>query len=129
MSISNRLYALLESLLSGVSSIAVTFASGATIPGAPEAMRANSAATDQRLTVSNAVVQLSVLNAFTTQIFWTSEDAEIRVTFDGSNPTTTNGHIIAIGSSGIWSATLAGQAKFIRTGSTDGAIHATEMIA
>lgn len=90
----------------------------------------NGTQADQRLTVDNTVggVQFSSLHASTLYVFWTSEDAECRVTFDGSAPTTTNGHVIPAGSSGIWSATLAAAAKFIRTGSTSAVIHASQLL-
>lgn len=37
-----------------------------------------------------------------------------RVTFDGSAPTSTNGHLLANGYSAVWSAARIAAAKFIR---------------
>ena len=88
----------------------------------------NGTKADQRLTVDDTVggVQFSAFDAATTHVFWTLETAQVRVTFDGSAPTTTNGHILNAGDSGVWNATLAAAAKFIRTGST-ATIHASQM--
>jgi hypothetical protein len=49
------------------------------------------------------------------------------VTFDNSAPTTTNGHIINPGDSGVWAKALATAAKFIRTGASSATIHASQM--
>lgn len=89
----------------------------------------NSTQADQRLTVDATVggVQFSAFHADTLYVFWSNEDAQCRVTFDASAPTTTNGHIINIGDSGVWSKALATAAKFIRTGGTSAVIHASQM--
>jgi len=94
-----------------------------------EALRPNGTAADQRLTVDNTVggVQFSAFAVGTSHVFWTSEDAECRVTFDDSAPTTTNGHVIAAGSSGVWTVEMAEAAKFIRTTATSAVIHASQM--
>ncbi len=88
------------------------------------------AVNDQSLTVDATAggVQLSALNAATQYVFWTSDTADCRVTFDGSSPTASNGHYIPEGSSGIWSADLAADAKFIRTGTVSAVITATQMV-
>lgn len=98
---------------------------------APDNLIPNGTEADQRLTVdaTGGGVQLSALHANTTHIFWTLETAEIRVTFDGSAPTSSNGHIISVGQNGVWPAALAAAAKFIRTGASSGVIHASQMKA
>jgi hypothetical protein len=94
-------------------------------------LQPNSTQADQRLTVDNTVggVQFSAFAASTTHVFWTSEAAECRVTFDGSAPLTTNGHAIPAGSSGTWTKAMATAAKFIRTTATDAVIHASQLKA
>lgn len=87
----------------------------------------NGAEADQRLTVDDSVRQFAAFHSDTTAIYWTSEAAECRVTFDGSAPTTSNGHVIAAGSSGTWPATTAAVAKFIRTTGVSAVIHASQM--
>lgn len=81
----------------------------------------------QRLTVGNSVCQFDSFHAETSAVYWTAEAAECRVTFDGSDPTTTNGHNIAAGSSGTWSVAAATAAKFIRTTGVSAIIHASQM--
>ena len=51
-------------------------------------------------TASNFIV--AALNANTSHIYWTLEGADIRLTIDGSTPTTTAGHIFKDGNSGIF---------------------------
>lgn len=89
----------------------------------------NGAQADQALTVDATAggVQFAAFHADTTQVFWDCQDAPCRVTFDGSAPTTTNGHLIQPGDSGIWTKALAAAAKFIRTGATSGLIHASQL--
>lgn len=90
-------------------------------PNGPEA--------DQRLTVDATAggVQFTAFAADTQFVFWTCEDAQCRVTFDGSAPTSANGHIINPGDSDVWLAILAKAAKFIRAGATSAVIHASQM--
>ena len=82
---------------------------------------------DQRLTVDNTVRQFDPFHSETAAVYWTAEAAECRVTFDGSDPTTTNGHVIAAGSSGTWSVAMAAAARFIRTTGVSAIIHASQM--
>jgi hypothetical protein len=72
-------------------------------------------------------VQLAALHADTTHVFWSNETAPCRVTFDGSGPTTTNGHLINIGDSGVWSKAMAAAAKFIRTGAVSAVVSASQL--
>lgn len=89
----------------------------------------NSTQGDQRLTVDDTVggVQLTALHADTTHVYVTLEDAQVRVTFDGSAPTTTNGHILNPYYAAYWPKARATAAKFIRTGATSGVIHCSQM--
>jgi len=80
--------------------------------------------TDERLTVSTSVEQFATT--------WYDEDAkfiyvdvqgaDIMVTFDGFDPSASNGHKFASGFYGFWSARQADAAKMIRAGGTDAAI-------
>ncbi len=87
-----------------------------------------SAVADQRLTVDNTVggVQFSAFSDTTTMIVLDVQDADVMCTFDGSAPTTTNGHRLYSGSHYTWSTAAAQQAKFIRQGATSAAIQASE---
>jgi hypothetical protein len=103
-----------------------------TIPVTPAALQdlvPNGIQADQRLTVDATAggVQFAAFHADTTHVIWSAEAAEVRVTFDSSAPTSTNGHIIPIGTTGVWAKALAVAAKFIRTGGTSGIIHASQV--
>lgn len=102
---------------------------GVVATGASQSLTPNAAQADQRLTVDDTAggVQFAAFHADTTQVFWTCEAAQCRVTFDGSAPTSTNGHIIEVGDSGLWSVAMATAAKFIRTGATSAVIHASQL--
>ena len=86
-------------------------------------------APDEALTVDATAggVQLAALHADTTHVFWSNETAPCRVTFDGSAPTSTNGHLVNIGDSGIWAKATAAAAKFIRTGAVSAVVSASQM--
>lgn len=86
--------------------------------------------TDQRLTVDSTAggVQLSAFAADSDYIVWDVQDADIMVTFDGSAPTTTNGHRLYAGQAGTWSVPTATAMKAIRQGATSGVLHATPFI-
>ena len=87
-----------------------------------------SAVADQRLTVDNTGggVQFSAFSDTTNMIVLDVQDADVMCTFDGSAPTTTNGHRLYSGSHYTWSTAAAQQAKFIRQGATSAAIQASE---
>ena len=106
-----------------------TFAVQALVPFAAENLVPNATEADQALTVdaTAAGVQFAALHANTTHVFWSLETASVRVTFDASTPTTTNGHLLQPGDSGVWSKALASAAKFIRTGATSGVVSASQM--
>ena len=62
-------------------------------PSASENLIPNATEADQELTVADTAggVQFAAFHASTTHVFWTLETGQVRVTFDGSAPTTTNG--------------------------------------
>lgn len=91
----------------------------------PAVYRGSSVA-DQRLTVSSAVVQLSTFGDTTNMVMFDIQDADVMCTIDGSTPSATNGHRLYQGRAYTWSTAMAQAAKFIRQGSTDGVIHASE---
>jgi hypothetical protein len=85
--------------------------------------------TDQTLTVDATAggVQFgTAFNSLTRYIVLDVQGADVRVTYDDSAPTTTNGHILFAGRSYTWSKQAAAAAKFIRDGGTDATIHASE---
>ena len=65
--------------------------------------------TDQRLTVDNTAggVQFSAFNAITQLVVLDVQGADVMCTFDGSAPTTTNGHRLYDGSHYTWSVATA----------------------
>ena len=86
-------------------------------------------ATDQALAVGNSVVQLTdggAFNSLTKYIVLDVQVADVRVTYDGSAPTSTNGHILFAGRSYTWAKRTAEAAKFIEDTTTDATIHASE---
>ena len=91
----------------------------------PAVYRGSSVA-DQRLTVSTGVVQLSAFGDTTNMVMFDIQDADVMCTIDGSTPSATNGHRLYQGRAYTWSTAMAQAAKFIRQGSTDGVIHASE---
>ena len=85
--------------------------------------------TDQTLTVDATAggVQFgTAFNSLTRYIVLDVQGADVRVTYDDSAPTTTNGHILFAGRSYTWSKQAAAAAKFIKDGNTDATIHASE---
>jgi hypothetical protein len=85
--------------------------------------------TDQTLTVDATAggVQFgTAFNSLTRYIVLDVQGADVRVTYDDSAPTTSNGHILFAGRSYTWSKQAASAAKFIRDGGTDATIHASE---
>ncbi len=67
-------------------------------------------------TATNFVV--AALNVNASHVYWTLEGADVRLTIDGSTPTTSVGHIFKDGNSGIWSAGWAKNAKVIAVSGT-----------
>jgi hypothetical protein len=84
--------------------------------------------TDQALAVdaTSGGVQFSAFSSACKYVVLDVQTADVRVTYDDSAPTTTNGHILFAGRSYTWAVETAKAAKFIRDGSTDATIHASE---
>ena len=85
--------------------------------------------TDQTLTVDATAggVQFgTAFNSLTRYIVLDVQGADVRVTYDDSAPTTSNGHILFAGRSYTWSKQAAAAAKFIQDGGTSATIHASE---
>ena len=83
--------------------------------------------TDQSLAVADSAVPFgTAFNSLTKYVVLDVQTADVRVTYDGSDPTTSNGHILFAGRSYTWSKEAAAAAKFIRNGSTSASIHASE---
>lgn len=82
---------------------------------------------DQRLTVDATAggVQLTAFGANCDIVVLDVQDYDVMVTFDGSAPTTTNGHHLVAGEKYTWSKDAAETAKFIRQGANSAAIHAS----
>ena len=94
-------------------------------------------ANDHRLTVDATVggVQFSqsskddntdAFDSLTKYIAFDVQDADVFMTFDGSAPTTSNGHKLFAGRSYTFSKEAAIKAKFIRAGGTSAKIHASQ---
>ena len=92
---------------------------------------------DHRLTVDATAggVQFSqsskddntdAFDSLTKYIAFDVQDADVFMTFDGSAPTTSNGHKLFAGRSYTFSKEAAVKAKFIRSGSTSAKIHASQ---
>lgn len=100
------------------------------IPFAPSNIVPNSTQADQALTVDGTAggVQFSALHADTTHVVLDVQTNDVRVTFDNSAPTATNGHLIPFGSTMVWSKALAAASKWIRvTGSAT--VHLSQLKA
>lgn len=69
----------------------------------------------------------SALNDGTLVVYWTLTGANARVTFDGSDPTASNGHQYVNGATGEWHPIRAQSARMIREAGTDAVFHITEM--
>ena len=85
-------------------------------------------ATDQTLTVDSTAggKQFGAFNSLAKYIVLDVQVADVRVTFDGSAPTSTNGHILYAGRSYTWSKQAATAAKLIEDTTTDATVHASE---
>lgn len=62
----------------------------------------------------------------TTMVMFDVQNANVSCTVDGTEPTSTNGHILTAGSTYIWSVAMAQAAKF-RLLTTSSYIHASEL--
>jgi len=93
----------------------------------PSYNAAGTAVTDQRLTVSSTAIAFqTAFNDITQLVVLDVQGADVMCTFDGSDPTTSNGHRLYDGSHYTWSKATAAAAKFIRQAGADAAIQASE---
>ena len=104
--------------------------SNARVLNSPLSIFNNGTVSDRAVIATSTAANLIVaaLNANTTHVFWTLTDANVRFTIDGSTPTATVGHQIAAGSSGVWCARMAQQAKVIREGTSDANFSISEVV-
>lgn len=90
------------------------------------ALTPNHLADDQRLTVTGAsVVSLAALHSRTQVVLVSVEDVAVRVTYDGSAPGATNGHLLAVGTELYLSRETAEALKALSTAG-DAVLHVTE---
>ena len=84
--------------------------------------------TDEALAVDDTAggVQFSAFNSACKYVVLDVQTADVRVTYDDSAPTSTNGHILFAGRSYTWAVETARAAKFIRSGGTSATIHASQ---
>ena len=81
------------------------------------------------LTVSSSPVQLTDSYTFDTRTKYITldvQDNDVYVTYTGETPSASVGHKLYAGRSYTWSKKAAENAKFLRTGSTDAVIAATQ---
>ena len=89
----------------------------------------NGTEADERLTVADTAIALTAsFDPDTTHILLDIQTAAVMVTFDGSNPTTSNGHYLEVGTREVWPVTMAEAAKFIRATSTSAAVHVSQFL-
>jgi hypothetical protein len=81
---------------------------------------------DERLAVSSSVVEFATTwdNGTNKFVVLDVQGNDVFVTFDGSDPTTTNGHRLYASLSYTWHVKTADAAKFIRA-SADATVHAS----
>jgi hypothetical protein len=88
-----------------------------------------SGAADELLAVSTTAVPLvGPFTGKTTHVLVSVGPQPVRVTFDGSAPTASNGHYWPAGQQAVLNRSLATAARFIRQGATDSDIHATPLV-
>jgi hypothetical protein len=73
------------------------------------------------------VVTLSAFPQPATHVFIDVQGGAVMVTFDGSDPSSVNGHLYSPGDCAMWSKATAAAARFIRQGATDGAVQCSPM--
>jgi len=89
----------------------------------------NPNATNQNLTVSSSAVSLTAPHKDTDYVIIDVQDNDVYVTFDGTTPSASNGHVLPDGQGLlVISANAARAAKFLRYSSSDGVIHATQFV-
>lgn len=83
----------------------------------------------RRRVVNNVVRQFINIYPGTEYVFWSLENANVRITFDGQAPVPgTFGHLIVAGSTGVWHIDMASAARFIAEGAANAAFHVTPMV-
>lgn len=81
----------------------------------------------QRLSItSTATSTFAAFNARTDVIVLDVQTGNTYCTFDGTTPTSTNGHILYSGQAYTWSTAAAIAAKFVATTTTNSIIYASE---
>lgn len=87
----------------------------------------SAAVAGQRLSITTtATVQFSAFNYATELIVLDVQTANTYCTFDGTTPTSTNGHILTAGNAYTWSKAAAIAAKFVAVSATTSVIYASE---
>lgn len=91
------------------------------IVNTPSQAVAQDATTHTQRTISSAAIDVVnwTLNVNTTHVMVQFNNANCRVVFDGTNPTTTKGFLYKDGGTAYWTRQMALKAKAIRTASTD----------
>jgi hypothetical protein len=81
--------------------------------------------TGQTLTVGATASAITTLytSLNVAAVFFDIQTADVYVTFDGTTPSTVNGHLLKAGEKYSWSNGIISAAKFIRSASTDAVIH------
>jgi hypothetical protein len=81
----------------------------------------------QTLTVDNTIRQFSSFPDTAGYVYISVATAPVRMTLDGSSPTTTVGHVLATDTNIMLSKEAARRAKFLRTTGTSGVLTATPL--
>jgi len=79
----------------------------------------------QTISTAGSVQTLAAFGEQTKKIIWTARGGNVSVTFDGGDPSATEGHLLASGASGTWDARLAAVAKFFLDAGAS--VYVTEM--
>ncbi len=90
----------------------------------------------RQVTIGNTATDLGTLGdtplsqtpAWGRVVLLSVHDADVRVRFDGVNPTESTGHLIPKGSFMVWTFGTARKARFIRVGDTDAIIAISEAV-
>jgi hypothetical protein len=85
--------------------------------------------TDTRTTVGTSIIEPATIcgtpDDETTHYLISVQTNPVMVTFDGSDPTASNGHLYAAGYGDFWTKQMAIKARWIRQGASDAAVQAT----
>jgi hypothetical protein len=101
----------------------------ARIVNTPSQAIAQSGTTHTQKTVSSTAVAMmaSALNANTSHVLFQVTGANVRATFDGTDPTTSLGFIYVDGTTGYLTKSMATACKMIRDDSTDAVIEIQQL--